>query len=142
MNKTALVLIHAAIASLGLSGCGRKEGTTEGAAATAEQAKPESIGPGDSAAMSNDMPMEKQASTAEHSATGMVTAVDVAASTVTIAHEAVASAKWPAMTMTFKLADSSKAAGLKVNEHVQFSFVLNETGDATVVAIAPAAHQM
>ena len=142
MNKTALVLIHAAIASVAVSGCGQKEDTTEGAAATAEQAKPESVGSSDSAAMSNDMPMEKQGSTAEHSATGMVTAVDAAASTVTIAHEAVASAKWPAMTMTFKLSDSSKAADLKINEHVQFSFVLNETGDATVVSIAPAAHPM
>ena len=142
MNKTALVLIHAAIASLALSGCGRKEATNEGATATAEQPKPESAGPKDDGAKSADMPMADQAPAKEHSATGMVTAVDPTAGTVTIAHEAVESAKWPAMTMTFKLADSVKAESLKANDHVQFSFVLNEGGEATVVAISPAAHQM
>ena len=54
MNKTALVLIHAAIASLALSGCGRKEATNEGATATAEQPKPESAGPNEGAAMRSE----------------------------------------------------------------------------------------
>src|SRR5688500_5322026 len=89
MNKPALVLIHAAIASLAWSGCGRKEAANEGATVTAEQPTPESAGPNEGAAMSNDMPMPDQALAKEHSATGMVTAVDATAGTVTIAHGAV-----------------------------------------------------
>ena len=137
MNKTALVLIHASIASLALSGCGRKEATNEGATATAEQSKPESAGPKDGAAMSADMPMADQAPAKEHSATGKVTAVDATAGTVTIAHGAVESLSWPAMTMAFKLADPSQASTLHANDHVKFKFTVGDNHDATVTMIVP-----
>lgn len=137
MNKTALVLMHVAIASLALSGCGRREATNEGLAATAEQPKPQSVGPDDGAAMSDDMPMDDQAPAKEHGATGMVTAVDAAAGTVTIAHDAVESLNWPAMTMAFKLADPDQAPMLHANDHVKFKFRVGEKRDATVTMIAP-----
>ena len=136
MNKTALVLIHVAIASLALSGCSRKEATNEGATATAERPKPESAGPTDGTAMSADMPMDVQAPANEHSATGMVTAVDAAAGTVTIAHGAVESLNWPAMTMAFKLADPSQASTLHANDLVKFKFTVGEKHDAIVTMIA------
>lgn len=142
MNKTALVLIHAAIASLALSGCSRKEATNEGATATTEQPKPESAGPQDGAAMSADMPIADQAPAKEHNATGMVTAVDATTGTVTIAHGAVESLNWPAMTMTFKLADPSQASTLHANDHVKFKFTVGEKHDATVTMIAPASEGM
>jgi Cu(I)/Ag(I) efflux system periplasmic protein CusF len=138
MNKTALVLVHAAIASLALSGCGRKEASDEGPTATTEQPKPESAGPNDGASMSGDMPMDVQASAKEHSATGMVTAVDAAAGTVTISHGAVESLNWPAMTMAFKLADPNQASTLHANDHVKFKFTVGEKHDATVTMIGPA----
>lgn len=141
MNKTGLVLIHASIASLTLSGCGRKEATNEGATAT-EQPKPESAGPKDGATMSADMPMADQAPAKEHSATGMITAVDAAAGTVTIAHGAVESLNWPAMTMAFKLADPSQASTLHANDHVKFRFTVGEKHDATVTMIAPSSEGM
>lgn len=137
MNKTALVLIHAAIASLALSGCNRKEATNEVATATTEQPEPESAGPKDGAAMSADMPMADQAPAKEHSATGMVTAIDATAGTVTIAHGAVESLNWPAMTMAFKLADPNQAATLHANDRVKFKFTVGQEDDATVTMIAP-----
>lgn len=54
-------------------------------------------------------------------ATGIVTSVDPAKGTVTIAHDPIASKKWPAMTMTFKI---SKAVlgKVKAGQRVKFSF--------------------
>ncbi|HEY5613575.1 MAG TPA: copper-binding protein, partial [Lysobacter sp.] len=59
--------------------------------------------------------------------------VDAAAKTVTIAHEAVESLKWPAMTMTFQAPDidlSTIKAGDKV------SFEVTAVGmDGTITSI-------
>lgn len=143
-NPTALLIQAALVVSL-LSACGQKEPSNAGSTNVAEQ--PAADAAGKSAgepAMSHDMPMpmDDKAVAQEHSATGMVTAVDATAGSVTIAHGAVASAGWPAMTMTFKLADPKQAVSLHVNDHVKFSFTLNEKHDATVTMIAPSGEGM
>jgi Cu/Ag efflux protein CusF len=58
-----------------------------------------------------------------HRATGKVTRVDAAAGSVTIAHGPVASIKWPAMTMSFKVKDRKMLGKLKSGEKADFSFV-------------------
>ena len=46
------------------------------------------------------------------------------------------SAGWPAMTMSFKLADPDAAAGLAAGQRVDFAFTTE--GGGTVTRIAPA----
>ena len=55
--------------------------------------------------------------------TGTVTALDTAAGTITINHEAIAAANWPAMEMAFKVAPSV-AQGIKVGDRVDFDLRL------------------
>jgi Cu(I)/Ag(I) efflux system protein CusF len=69
-----------------------------------------------------DMKSDKASSQA-HKATGTVTKVDPAKSTVTIAHGPVQSMKWPAMTMTFKAKDKAMLDKVKQGDKVEFSFV-------------------
>ena len=58
-----------------------------------------------------------------HQASGTVKKVDPAKNTVTIAHGAVQSMKWPAMTMTFKAKDKAMLDKVKPGDKVDFSFV-------------------
>ncbi len=59
---------------------------------------------------------------AMHVAVGMVTKVDAKAGTVTLAHEPVKTLKWPAMTMTFKVADKSMFNKLVEGKKVEVEF--------------------
>jgi Cu(I)/Ag(I) efflux system periplasmic protein CusF len=81
------------------------------------------------------MPAPQAAALTEHTAQGTVTSIDTAAGTVTISHEAVASAGWPAMTMGFKLANPAAAASVTPGQRVEFRFTAE---DATVTQIAAA----
>jgi len=67
------------------------------------------------------MPMKGDAA-ATHKATGIVKSVDAKNSTVTLAHEPVASMKWPAMTMAFKADDPKLVQGLARGQKVNFEF--------------------
>jgi Cu(I)/Ag(I) efflux system protein CusF len=67
------------------------------------------------------MPM-KSDTAATHKATGVVKSVDAKNSTVTFAHEPVASMKWPAMTMTFRAHDPKLVQGLTTGQKVNFEF--------------------
>ncbi len=71
----------------------------------------------------------------EHKADGTLNSIDLAAGRVNITHGPVASANWPGMTMSFKLADPKLAAGLKGGQRVQFSFTIESGMDATVTQI-------
>lgn len=61
--------------------------------------------------------------------------VDQAAGRVNITHGPVASANWPGMTMSFKLADVAAAGDLKPGQHVEFRFTIESGMDATVTQI-------
>lgn len=66
-------------------------------------------------------------------ARGVVTAVDVAAQTLTISHGPVESLQWPAMTMTFK-APAIDLSQLKAGDEIDFEFT--STGmDGTITTI-------
>lgn len=79
------------------------------------------------------MPAPQAEALTEHTAQGTVTSIDAAAGTVSISHEAVASAGWPAMSMGFKLANPVAAAGLNPGQRVEFRFTAE---DVTVTHIA------
>ena len=84
-----------------------------------------------------DMPgMQHDARTTDAHGTGVVKAIDTARNTVTLQHQAIASAGWPAMTMAFKVASPDLLKAIKVGDKVQFS--LHPAGmDSTVTAIKP-----
>ena len=66
--------------------------------------------------------------------TGTVTAVDATAGTITIAHDPIPEANWPAMTMGFK-ASPQVAQGVKVGDKVAFDLKLEgSAGEITTIA--------
>jgi Cu/Ag efflux protein CusF len=94
-------------------------------------------GDADSAAMPG-MQQRTDGSGAEHMAEGTVNSVDRAAGTVNISHGPVASASWPAMTMSFKVADPNAVTDLSPGQEVQFHFTIESGMSATVTQITPA----
>ena len=91
----------------------------------------------DMAGMKMDKPvaaaMEKPAA---NRAVGVVKAVNPAAGTITLSHEAVPAIKWPAMTMAFK-ATKAQVASVKSGDRVNFEFVAKGM-DATITTISKA----
>jgi RND family efflux transporter MFP subunit len=76
-----------------------------------------------------------------HHGRGTVDSVDAKDGTVSLNHEAIASLKWPAMTMEFKVANASLLQGLKPGTPVTFEFVERQPGEWIVTSIAPAARR-
>jgi len=70
----------------------------------------------------NDKHAAKTTQNANHQATGIVKAIDPAKGTVTLAHEPVASLRWPAMTMRFTVKDKALFDKLVVDKKVDFEF--------------------
>ena len=73
-----------------------------------------------------DMKMDHGAKKAEarsHHATGVVKSVSTEKGTVTVAHEAVNSMNWPAMTMSFKAKDGKALQNVKPGQKIEFDFV-------------------
>jgi len=62
---------------------------------------------------------------------GIVRKVDVADGKVTLQHEAIEELGWPAMTMSFKVADPKLLNGLAPGKKVRFAFV--QQGSAYVI---------
>lgn len=75
--------------------------------------------------------MQESRSQQVHEAQGVVKKIDSAAGEVTLAHGPVATLKWSAMTMAFKVQDKSLLKKLEVGKTVNFSFV--QQGDDYVV---------
>jgi Cu(I)/Ag(I) efflux system protein CusF len=95
-----------------------------------------SIAPVVSAAPSSDMAgmdMAPAAKTAK--GTGVVTAVDKTAGTITLDHGPIPKAGWPAMTMAFKASPASLLDQVKVGDHVAFDLRLKDgSGEVTAVS--------
>ncbi len=65
---------------------------------------------------------------------GTVTAVDQAAGTVSLDHEAIAAINWPPMSMQFTAEDPAILAGIAVGDRVSFELKsANETSIITVI---------
>jgi Cu(I)/Ag(I) efflux system periplasmic protein CusF len=76
----------------------------------------------------------KNADTQSGHAVGVVTAINKAANTLTIATEAVPELKWPAMTMDYKVAGTA-AANISSGQKVNFEFT-GKGMDVTITKIA------
>lgn len=70
-----------------------------------------------------------------HQAEGQIESVDVAAGSITLKHEAIASLKWPAMTREFKLANAGLIEGFKAGQAVSFEFVERAPGEFVITRI-------
>lgn len=66
---------------------------------------------------------------------GVITALDLAAATITINHEAIRSIGWPAMTMKFK-ASPAVLREAAVGDRIQFDLTVRD-GAGEVTAIYP-----
>ena len=73
---------------------------------------------------------------AGHKGQGSVEGVDAGARTVSLNHGPIASLKWPAMTMEFKVANDSLLRGLKPGARVDFEFVERQPGEWVITSIA------
>lgn len=74
-------------------------------------------------------PAQTPQATATHEAQGRITALDGAS--ISIAHGAVTSLNWPAMTMQFRLQEPTLGRGLEVGDAVSFRF--RQDGQAYIV---------
>jgi Cu/Ag efflux protein CusF len=59
-----------------------------------------------------------------HKGIGVVKSIDRAAAQVILRHEPIASLRWPTMTMTFAVRDTSMLEKLSPEKRVEFEFVL------------------
>jgi len=110
-----------AIAGMLLAGCGSPSGETANS--------------GSGGAMPGMPNMTQSTQQPAHMAQGTVNSIDQAAGTVNISHGPVTSANWPAMSMTFKLANPSSASGIEAGQRVDFTFTIAGGMDATVTEI-------
>ena len=72
-----------------------------------------------------------------HTAEGKIEEMDQKNGTITIHHGAIASLKWPAMTMDFQLSNTGLVKELKVVLPVAFEFVERAKGEWVITAIQP-----
>lgn len=116
MKATTATLIAAIVT---LSACGPKAETKAPATTvtTATSGQPDAMSAGDPA--SNIGKMVK--------GTGIVTAVDAKAGTMTLDHDPIPAAGWPAMTMAFK-APADVIAAAKPGEKVAFDMRIEDKG--------------
>jgi len=78
----------------------------------------------------------KAAAPALHESVGRVE--QIAPEAVTLSHQAVPALEWPAMTMSFRLADPALARGISAGDQVTFAFE-QTPGGAVVRRLSPAA---
>lgn len=72
-----------------------------------------------------------------HHANGTVEEVDAKAGVVTMHHGPVASLKWPAMTMEFKVANESLLKNLTPGAKLAFEFVERQQGEWVITKVTP-----
>ena len=110
MQKTALMMTFSVLAL---------------AACSPQASEPAASAPVDEAAAAPampDMPMtaEPQVAAGLITRMGKITAIDPAAGTVTLEHQAIPEVKWDAMTMGFTATDPAMLKDLKVGDMVVF----------------------
>ncbi|HWI82934.1 efflux RND transporter periplasmic adaptor subunit [Ramlibacter sp.] len=90
------------------------------------------------AAPASASPQPAAAASVGHKGQGTVDGIDAKAGTISLNHGAIASLKWPAMTMEFKAANPALLQGLKPGAAVSFEFVERQPGEWVVTSITPA----
>ncbi|MGZ5159628.1 MAG: copper-binding protein [Burkholderiales bacterium] len=84
----------------------------------------------------HNMSAESDAQRATHKAVGVVKKVDAKENKVTVAHEAIKSLNWPAMTMSFKVKDKAVLDKLAENRKVEFDFEQRDR-DYVITSVKP-----
>ncbi|MCM2252058.1 MAG: efflux RND transporter periplasmic adaptor subunit [Ramlibacter sp.] len=74
-----------------------------------------------------------------HKGEGTVDEIDAKAGTISLNHGPIASLKWPAMTMEFKVAHAALLQGLKPGAPVTFEFVERQPGEWVITSLVPGA---
>ena len=127
MKRTTLTVMGLGL-TITLAACGQP---AEQKAAEAPAAPAPAMPAGDNmASMASDAAAAKSVK-----AKGVVTAVDVAAGTITLDHEEIPEVSWPAMTMGFK-ATPEQIASVQAGQKVQFEFE-SQGMDSTITQISP-----
>jgi len=70
-----------------------------------------------------------------HQAQGTVDSIDLKDGTLSLSHGPVASLKWPAMTMEFKVANASLLKDLKPGARISVEFVERQAGEWVITSI-------
>lgn len=70
-----------------------------------------------------------------HRGEGTLDSIDAKAGTVSITHGAIATLKWPAMTMEFTLANPALAAAVKPGSPIAFEFIERKPGEYVVTKL-------
>ena len=86
-------------------------------------------------------PPAAAASAIGHRTEGKVESVDPKDGTVSLAHGPVASLKWPAMTMEFRVANEALLGKLRVGTTVAIEFVERQPGEWLITGVQPAAQR-
>jgi Cu(I)/Ag(I) efflux system membrane fusion protein len=73
-----------------------------------------------------------------HRGEGSIEAVDAPHSTITLAHGPIASLKWPAMSMDFRIKDPALVRTMKPGQKINFEFVDAGGGEFVIVGVKPA----
>jgi Cu(I)/Ag(I) efflux system membrane fusion protein len=94
-------------------------------------------GGGTPAASAPAVPAAQASKPVGHQGTGSVDSIDEKAGVLTLNHEAIASLKWPPMTMEFKVADPALLAGLKPGAKLGFEIVERQPGEWVITRITP-----
>lgn len=126
MKCTISILVTVAL--LALSGCG---GGSE------QSAHQDNTGAGSPAMKAMPPTQQSAQAAAEHSGEGTLNSIDKTAGTVNITHGPVASANWPGMTMSFKLADPAAVPEMQPGQRIKFQFTIQGGMVATVTKITP-----
>jgi Cu(I)/Ag(I) efflux system protein CusF len=106
------------------------------AAVLALAVAPAAVARSSSDAPTSGMSAAADSSMVEAAGSGVVTAVDPKAGTVTIHHGPIAKLSWPAMTMAFKADPPSLLQGVRTGQSVNFT-LMQMDGQTTVTAIQP-----
>ena len=123
MKKIALMLAGLGALAFGAAACSKQE----------SQPTPESM-PAEMQSNMSGMPAESAAAAGPVQGVGTVTAIDAAAGTVTLDHEAINAIPWPAMKMQFKAEDPSILKGIAAGDHVAFELKsATENGTVTMI---------
>ncbi|MBY0342169.1 MAG: copper-binding protein, partial [Rhodocyclaceae bacterium] len=107
--------LKAAVGSFGHASHGAAPPASQGEA-TSSGAKPTTVG---------------------HQAEGAVEEIDLKTGAVTLNHGAIASLKWPAMSMEFQAANPALLSSVKVGMAVKFEFVERKPGEWVITRITP-----
>lgn len=82
-----------------------------------------------------NMDAQKKTAQANHQGTGKVVSINRAESVITLAHKAIKSLNWPAMTMEFSVAKVSLLDGLKQGDAVRFDLIQHKPNEWVIVKI-------